>query len=179
MAVEDAHNQNNSTSGARGLVQQDKGEMSSGSQLENPHEMTASTRPGGSALTLVQSEVGEVKSDQLIDAYKAASEASDRRYKTKKVLAIWRHQQANDRKIRKTVAYWVLGGMLFEILVAATAFFFIGFGLIQILDPWVARTFFVTVLAHVVAILMIIVKNLFPERKSDNLADITTIVEKL
>ncbi|HEU4965367.1 MAG TPA: hypothetical protein VFV52_16190 [Bacilli bacterium] len=132
-----------------------------------------------SALTLVQKEVGDIEPGQLLDAYKAVNEASDKRFKLKKVLAIWRLQQKNDRTIRKSVVYMVTGALLFEIFVAFLAFFCIGFGWIHITDPWIGRTFFVTVLGHVIAILTIIVRNLFPERNTDNLADITAIVEKL
>lgn len=129
---------------------------------------------------VVKTELGNVDPNQLhLDAYKTVNEVQYKMHKLTQILDIWKEQQNNDRDMRKTISYWILGILGVEVLAANVAMFCLGFGFMTISDPWLTKIFFTAVFAQVVAILMFVIKNLFPERKSDNLDDVTKMVSKL
>lgn len=102
----------------------------------------------------------------------------DKRFKLINVLNIWRKTQKNERKLKKVVAYMILGGLATELIAGNTAFFLIGFGLFKV-PEWVAQTFFIGMYAQIISVVLIVVKSLFPTPKSDSLTELNKMVDKL
>ncbi len=114
-----------------------------------------------------------VVSDEL-NQYIAKNEVDNRTHKLKTLLAAWESQQDEERSLRKLFAAWILGGLLFQMLLVNVAFFLIGFGWIHV-DKWVSTTFIIAVLGEIVGMANIVVKYLFPKQGGEAL----NLIEKL
>jgi hypothetical protein len=113
-----------------------------------------------------------------LETYKLVSDVEDRRVKMQSILGIWRRTQEDERKLRRTVAYWILGALFVELAAGNTAFFLIGFDRFTV-SEWVAQTFIVGMYTQIVSIVLIVVKSLFPAPKTDILSELNQMVDKL
>lgn len=109
-----------------------------------------------------------------IDSYKELRAADDRSRKLTTILTAWTQQQDQDRALRKTYGKWLLVALFVQTFLINLAFVLIG-AKVLVVDQWVAQTFIVSVFAEIAAMVVIIVKYLFPD-KSDA---IVNILEKL
>lgn len=118
--------------------------------------------------------IGNPVTTSEVDTYKELRAADDRSLKLRTILDAWQQQQNQDRDMRKTYGRWLLIALFVQMLLVNASFIMIGFKVMSV-DAWVAKTFIVAVFAELAAMIVIIVKYLFPD-KSDA---IVNILEKL
>lgn len=132
------------------------------------------SRPKGKA----DNERISVKAKQEVEQSIAMQQQRDKTYKLEFVLGTWKETQEYERKLKQRVANIVFALLGLEVLVGNTAFFFYGFGLINV-PEWVAQTFYVGMYVQVIGIVTIVVRSLFPKPKSDTLTELNRMVDKL
>jgi hypothetical protein len=109
---------------------------------------------------LVTSVEGNVTKEE-IDTWGRYQEIQDKSYRMRSIIETWRGQQELDRRLRKIYATIMVIALFIEIVFSFTVILLIGYEKIRI-DQWVANVFFTAVFAQTAAMIMAIVKYLFP-----------------
>ena len=97
-----------------------------------------------------------------VDTYLKVRDADDKSYKLRVIVDAWKHQQTEDRRMRRGYAWGLLSIVALQVLVINGAFFLIGFGVITV-EPSVLKYFFVSVFGEIAAMTLVILKYLFPK----------------
>lgn len=156
------------------------------------HE-TVVDKPSPPELTASESETSAVKSElppslrdkvlsisrplnssRDIDHLERMEDIRNRSRKIKTVLSAWETQQKEERGLRRTYANYLLAALFLQILLINAAFFGIGAGYL-VVEKWVANTFIMAVFFEVVALVLVIVKYLFPKVGSE----VLNLIEKI
>lgn len=145
------------------------------SEDQMPKEQRAMTPK--QAKSLIKKTVGSTNNED-IDAYKTVKDVDSKNYTSKKFIDTWESQQESERQIKKLVAILILIGLFVEMLAGNATMFFIGFGKMSI-PQWVASVFFVGMYTQIITLTTIVVKNLFPAPKKDNLETLNEILKKM
>lgn len=105
--------------------------------------------------------VEELTSDeefsQLARRKRLESELSQQRA----ILEAWESQQNDDRKLRKRYANWLLGLVSIQVFLMSAAFFALGLGYLKFQEV-VAEVFMVGTFTEISALVLIVVRYLFP-----------------
>lgn len=107
-------------------------------------------------------QIGSEVSTNDIDSYLKLRDAEDKRFKLKTVLDAWSLQQKEDREMRKRYATFFILILVAQIIFINIAFFFIGFGLINV-KPTTLNIFIISVFGEIVSMTLVILKYLFPK----------------
>jgi hypothetical protein len=113
-------------------------------------------------------------SSRDIDHFERIEDIRNRGRKLKTVLTAWETQQKEERGLRRTYANYLLAALFLQILLINGAFFGIGAGYL-VVEKWVATTFIMAVFFEVVALVLVIVKYLFPKVGSE----VLNLIEKI
>jgi hypothetical protein len=115
-----------------------------------------------------------LNSSRDIDHLERIEDIRNRSRKIKTVLSAWETQQKEERVLRRTYANYLLAALFLQILLINAAFFGIGLGYLAV-EKWVATTFIMAVFFEVVALVLVIVKYLFPKVGSE----VLNLIEKI
>jgi hypothetical protein len=88
-------------------------------------------------------------------------ENKERRRHRSAIVTAWKNQQTQDRAMRSRYANWLMIVMSFQILGINIIFILIGCGLLKF-EPWTANVFITAVFAEISALVLLVVKYLFP-----------------
>jgi hypothetical protein len=109
----------------------------------------------------VEVEVGgQVTSDQT-DALGKLHDIQERGKHNRTIINAWKQQQDQDRKMRKMYATWLMIAMSGQVVAVNVVFVLIGCGLLKF-EPWTANTFIMAVFTEISALVLLVVKYLFP-----------------
>lgn len=120
------------------------------------------------ALRAQVEEIGEAvhSNDELdekkIAGYERVTKAKDQSFKLTTLVNAWQRQNKAERKLRQKVAWCILAALALQIILVNTTFFLIGFGVISI-DEGLAKIFILAVFAEIVAMVLIVLRYLFPQ----------------
>ncbi|MBF9143748.1 hypothetical protein [Hymenobacter properus] len=112
-------------------------------------------------------EIGEaVHSDSELDekkisGYERVTKAKDQSFKLQTLVGAWQRQNKAERKLRQKVAWCILVALGIQIILVNTTFFLIGFGVIKA-EENLAKIFILAVFAEIVAMVLIVLRYLFP-----------------
>jgi hypothetical protein len=112
---------------------------------------------------------GPVTSEQ-IDAIGKLQDIQERGKHHRTIVAAWKQQQEQDRKLRKLFATWLMVAMSVQVVAIYVIFVLIGCGLLKF-EEWTANTFVMSVFAEVGGLVLLVVKYLFPAT-SDKILDL-------
>ena len=88
-------------------------------------------------------------------------ENRERRRHHKTIVSAWRQQQTQDRAMRRTYARWLMTVLSVQLFVIHVCFILIGCGYLKF-EPWTVNVFVAAVFAEISAMVLLIVKYLFP-----------------
>jgi hypothetical protein len=88
-------------------------------------------------------------------------ENRERRRHHKTIISAWRQQQTQDRAMRRTYARWLMTVLSVQLVVIHVLFLLIGCRLLSF-EPWTANVFIAAVFAEISAMVLLVVKYLFP-----------------
>lgn len=117
----------------------------------------------------VEKVAGPVTNEQ-IDAIGKLQDIQERGKHHRTIVNAWKQQQDQDRKMRKLYATWLMIAMSAQVVAINVIFALIGRGVLKF-DQWIANTFVMAVFAEVVALVLLVVKYLFPAT-SDKVLDL-------
>jgi hypothetical protein len=109
--------------------------------------------------------IGKRVTPEDVDDYVRKKETRDRSHYLRTWVTAWKEQQAEERKMRKSYASWLLRLMTGQILAINAIFILMGCGLLTV-ERWAASTFIVASFAEVAGLILIVVKYLFPTSSS-------------
>lgn len=115
-----------------------------------------------------------LNSSRDIDHFGRIEEIRNRSRKVKTVLAAWETQQKEERLLRRTYANYLLFVLLLQIVLINGAFFAIGLGYL-VIEKWIATTFIMAVFFEITALVLVIIKYLFPKVGSE----VLNLIEKM
>jgi hypothetical protein len=115
-----------------------------------------------------------LNSSRDIDHFERIEEIRNRSRKIKTVLTAWETQQKEERLLRRTYANYLLFVLYFQIILINAAFFAIGLRYI-VVEKWLATTFILAVFFEIAALVLVIVKYLFPKVGSE----VLNLIEKM
>ncbi len=115
-------------------------------------------------------EVGEPVKDDRIDAIGKLQDIQERGKHHRTIINVWKQQQDQDRKMRKLYATWLMIAMSLQVIAINVIFILIGSGMLKF-EQWTANTFVMAVFAEVSALVLLVVKYLFPAT-SDRLLEL-------
>jgi hypothetical protein len=118
----------------------------------------------------VVEKVGKPVTSEDIDAIGKLREIEERRKRHRTIVGAWKQQQEEDRKMRKTFATWLMVVMSVQIIGINIIFILMRLGFLKV-EPWTANTFVMSVFAEVSALVLLVVKYLFPTT-SDKILDL-------
>lgn len=75
-------------------------------------------------------------------------------------IAGWKSQATEERKLRRTFAFWLLGAFFVQVFLCNLAFFLIGWKYLTV-DEWTARIFISATFAELAAMVFFMVRYLF------------------
>jgi len=105
--------------------------------------------------------VGKPVTGKQIDNYTRLQELEDCRKFLTMVIEAWEKQQTQDRDLRKKYADWLMYGMGAQILVINVVFVLLGLKVLAF-EQWTANTFIMAVFVEISALVLLVVKYLFP-----------------
>jgi hypothetical protein len=117
----------------------------------------------------VEKAGGPVTNDQ-IDAIGKLQDIQERGKHHRTIVSAWKQQQDQDRKMRKLYATWLMIAMSAQVVAVNVIFVLIGCGVLKF-EPWTANTFVMAVFAEISALVLLVVKYLFPAT-SDKILDL-------
>ncbi len=106
-------------------------------------------------------EVREPVTNEQIDNIGRLQDIRERVKHHRTIVTAWKHQQEQDREMRKLYATWLMAAMSIQIVAINIIFILIGCKVLTF-EPWTANTFVVAVFAEVGALVLLVVKYLFP-----------------
>ena len=117
-------------------------------------------------------EIRNPVTEDEISKYGKYKEIEDKSYKLRVIIKSWEKQQEEERKLRSNYAYWLLAGLFLQVLILYVSFFLLGLNYLNF-DKWVINIFVVSVFGETIALVMVIIHNLFPK----NISGIMDIVK--
>ncbi len=105
--------------------------------------------------------LGDPVTDDQIDALGRLQDIQERSKHHRTIIRVWRQQQDQDRKMRKLYATWLMIAMSLQVVAINVIFILIGSGILKF-EQWTANTFIMAVFAEVGALVLLVVKYLFP-----------------
>lgn len=109
----------------------------------------------------VEVEIGGKTTSKQIDNLGKLQAIQERSKHRRTIISAWKQQQAQDRKMRKMYANWLIGIMSVQVVAINVIFVLIGCGVLKF-EPWTANTFVTATFAEVGAMVLLVVKYLFP-----------------
>ena len=106
-------------------------------------------------------EVGTEVTSEQIDNLGKLQNIQERAKHHRTIVAAWKSQQDQDRKMRKTYANWLMGTMSVQVFVINVIFVLIGCGVLKF-EQWTANTFVMATFAEISGLVLLVVKYLFP-----------------
>ena len=118
--------------------------------------------------------VEKVRTTKAVERHERLEALNICQRKIDTIFSHWKTEADEVRNARKPVAYWLLGAMISQGILADVAFFLLGLGYLQV-DEWTARIFIMSVFAELAAMVFFIVKYLFS--RTDR--DLLNLIEKI
>ena len=115
-------------------------------------------------------EVGGEVTSAEIDNLSKLQDIRERAEHHRTIVAVWKSQQDQDRQMRKTYANWLMMAMSIQVLAINVIFVLIGCGVLKF-EPWTANTFVMATFAEIGALVLLVVKYLFPA-STDRILDL-------
>ena len=115
-------------------------------------------------------EVGGPVTSEQIDNIGKLQDIQERAKHDRTIVAAWKQQQDQDRKMRKLYANWLMGAMSIQVVAVSVIFVLIGCGVLKF-EQWTANTFVTATFAEISALVLLVVKYLFPAT-SDRILDL-------
>jgi hypothetical protein len=106
-------------------------------------------------------EIDEPITREQVRSYGALQDIRERVRHHRTFVAAWRQQQDQDRKMRKLYANWLMIAMSVQVVAINVIFVLMGSGTLKF-EQWTANTFIITVFAEISALVVLVVKYLFP-----------------
>jgi hypothetical protein len=106
-------------------------------------------------------EVGEPVTSEQIDNIGRLRDIQERIKHHRTIVGAWKQQQDQDRKMRKLYANWLMGAMSAQVVAINIIFVLIGCGVLKF-ETWTANTFVTATFAEISALVLLVVKYLFP-----------------
>ncbi|UYZ61597.1 hypothetical protein [Hymenobacter weizhouensis] len=97
-----------------------------------------------------------------LESFERVTRARDQSYKLQTLVTAWKLQNEAERQLRQKVAWYILGALAFQLLLVNTCYFLIGFGVLRV-DADLSKIFVLAVFAEVVAMVLIVLRYLFPQ----------------
>lgn len=113
-----------------------------------------------------------------VDALIRLHEGGERLQQLRTVLAAWKQQQDQERSLRETYAKLLIGTLIGELALLFTGFVLVASGVLAHAAPWMAGSFLVAGLAQSSALVLAVIKYLFPEKSSDVSRLLRAILER-
>lgn len=124
------------------------------------------------ALRAQVEEIGEaIRSNEDLDekrvaSYERVTKAKDQSFKLITLVNAWQRQNKAERKLRQRVAWCILIALALQIVLINTTFFLMGFK-VMVADADLAKIFVLAVFAEIVAMVLIVLRYLFPQTGND------------
>lgn len=106
-------------------------------------------------------EVGSPVTSEQIDNIGKLQNIQERIKHHRTIVNAWKQQQDQDRKMRKTYANLLMGAMSVQVIAINVIFVLIGCGILKF-EPWTTNTFIMATFAEISALVLLVVKYLFP-----------------
>jgi hypothetical protein len=100
----------------------------------------------------------EPPDEDLLDQLR---ENKERRRHQSSIINAWRQQQIQDREMRRVYANWLMVVMSLQIVLINVIFVLIGLAILKF-EQWTANVFITAVFAEISAMVLLVVKYLFP-----------------
>jgi hypothetical protein len=100
----------------------------------------------------------EPPDEDLLDQLR---ENKERRRHQSSIINAWRQQQIQDREMRRVYANWLMVVMSLQIVLINVIFVLIGLAILKF-EQWTANVFITAVFAEISALVLLVVKYLFP-----------------
>ncbi len=123
------------------------------------HQLPAKIQQAIKAAGVV--EVGAEVTSEQIDHLGKLQDIQERSKHRRTIVSVWKQQQDQDRKMRKTYANWLMGAMSVQVFAINVVFVLIGTGVLKY-EQWTANTFVMATFAEIGALVLLVVKYLFP-----------------
>ncbi|REJ06929.1 hypothetical protein [Halobacillus trueperi] len=149
----------------------------SSSQKRQETQETPDTQGRQEKQLPIKRKISNVTKDQL-ETYKVIHETNLKKQKTDTVLEVWRNQQDLERNMRKIYARWILIALVAELIVGNGIFILVACGVFT-LEEWVVNVFFTGMYAQIISITVIVVRNLFPNSKENNIIELNQVIKDI
>ena len=106
-------------------------------------------------------EVREPVTSEQINNIGKLQDIHERAKHHRTIVNAWKNQQDQDRKMRKLYATWLMVVMSIQIVAINVIFILIGCKVLMF-EPWTANTFVMAVFTEIGALVLLVVKYLFP-----------------
>lgn len=106
-------------------------------------------------------EVGDPVTSEDIDNLGKLQNIQERTKHHRTIINAWKQQQDQDREMRKLYANWLIGIMSIQVVAINVIFVLIGRGFLKF-EPWTVNTFVTATFAEIGALVLLVVKYLFP-----------------
>lgn len=131
-------------------------------------------RPSAATIAVAKSDVPDAVSSvgseirpEDVDAFIRLQEGSERLEQLRTILAAWKQQQDQERSLRETYAKLLIRTLIGELGLIFIAFLLVASGVLAHAAPWMAEAFLVAGLAQSSALVLAVIKYLFPSKSSD------------
>ena len=128
--------------------------------------------------SIVKQIVGDVTAEEM-QRYVQYNDIQNQSYITQTLLDAFADTQNNEIEMRKTVAKGIMRTLFSQIFIGLGIIIAVGLGYLNFADNWLMKTVFMGMLAEVTTIVAIVVNNLFPKTTSNNLENLTNLLEKM
>jgi hypothetical protein len=122
-----------------------------------PPELRAQVEKIGEAV-----HSNEELDEKKIAGYERVTKAKDQSFKLTTLVNAWQRQNKAERKLRQKVAWCILVALAVQIILVNVTFFLIGFK-VMVADAELAKIFILAVFAEIVAMVLIVLRYLFPQ----------------
>ena len=106
-------------------------------------------------------DVSEPMTSEQIDDFAKLQDIRERLKHHRTIVSAWKQQQEQDRKLRKLYANWLMCAMSAQVIAINIIFVLIGCGILKY-EQWTANTFVMATFAEISALVLLVVKYLFP-----------------
>lgn len=97
-----------------------------------------------------------------LESFERVTRARDQSYKLQTLVTAWKLQNEAERGLRQKVAWYILGALGLQILLVNVCYFLIGFNVLHV-DADLSKLFVLAVFAEVAAMVLIVLRYLFPQ----------------
>jgi hypothetical protein len=109
----------------------------------------------------VVEKIGKPVTSAEIDDLGKLHDIQERGRHNRTIINAWKQQQEQDRKMRKMYATWLMIALSIQMGGINIIFILIGCGLLKF-EQWTTNTFVMAVFAEISAMVLLVVKYLFP-----------------